>query len=182
MAFGNMGNYQADGKTIVIVESGSGERFILCYNGSDHDSAGNGGVTPATRTNGDVVQVSYTNPTPGTASVNAPCLARPVTNSVACRIGVVNNALLNLSTIAVAAWGFVQVAGYCPAITKTTAANPIAVDDYVTAVTVVCTASTDGASGATAISAKSFAIAKSVVATGVSGTFTGFLLDREVTI
>jgi len=117
-----------------------------------------------------------------TAGTNQPTVSTPATTSVAKVVGVVNNAKADKTTIADAEWGWVQTKGYCPAITKTTATNPVAIDDYLKAMNGVKTAATDGTSGATAWSAKTFAIAKSAVASGVAGTVTGFLFGREVTI
>ncbi len=119
------------------------------------------------------------------ASVLYPTIIVPVTSGtpVTVQPGVVRNADMNLPAgIAVGAWGWVQIAGHCLGVTKTTTANPVAIDDFLKLMNTVKTVATDGTSGSTALSQKSFAVAKSVVATGVAGTVTCWILGHEVTI
>lgn len=145
------------------------DRFYKIYNDT-------GGVL----TNGDVVTINFGADNDSTGYY--PLVATPATTSIPVVVGVVENSALGLGTIADQAWGFVQTRGYCPAITKTTTSNPVAINDLLKAMNSVKTAATDGTSGSTAWATTSFAIAKSVVATGVAGTVTGILFGREVTI
>ena len=164
MAGGNIGDYVGGVGSIGIVRN-SFDTFYLVYNDT-------GGAL----TNGDVVRVDLLKDVDTAAGTNEPTVSTPATATVAVVVGVVDNTLKNASTIADAAWGFVQIRGYCAAITKTTA-DAVAIDDYLKAANAVKTASLDSA-----YSAKSFAIAKSAKAGGVAGTVTGFLLGRETTI
>jgi hypothetical protein len=169
MAVSNVGDY-VGGRAVTFIEEGF-EQYFLVYN----DTGG-------TLTNGDVVVVEFAKDVDTTAGTNLPTVKTPATSSIPVVVGVVNNAKAASATIADTAWGWVQIRGFCPAITKTTATNPVAIDDYLKAMNTVKTAATDGTSGATVFSAKSFAVAKSAVGSGIAGTVSGILLGREVTI
>lgn len=132
-------------------------------------------------TNGDVMVLEFLNDHTA-AGTKYPTLSTPATTAITVKVVVVNNAVIGKSTIADDAWGYAQFRGDCPAVTKTTTANPVAIDDYLKAMNSVKTAATDGTSGSTAFAATTFAVAKSVVATGVAGTVKAVLLGREVTI
>ena len=162
MPLGNLSGYQ--GATGVLIEAQDGaNRYVLVYN-----NLGSALV------NGDCVVLTYKQ----SAGGFYPTVTVPATASVAVKIGVVENSIMGKSQIDDATWGWIQMKGYCPAITKTTASNPVAVDDYLNATNAVRTV----ASVTSTYDAKTFAVAKSVVGTGVAGTCTGILLDREATI
>jgi len=174
MPFGNIQNYEGSG-VIDRIELGQ-NLWIKAYNNQ---------AAAATYTNGDVVVLSGLSANSGeAANTKYPTIVVPATSAtpVTVRVGVVDNTVAGLATIGALSWGWVQIRGYCNAVTKTTTANPIAIDDYVKAMNGVKTAATDGTSGSTAFSQKSFGVAKSVVATGVAGTFTCYLFGDPVTI
>jgi len=174
MATGNIQNYVGSG-VIDQIEVGRNQ-WIKAFNNQ---------AASATYTNGDVVVLSGLSANSGeAASTLYPTIVVPATSAtpVTVKVGVVDNTFEGKTTIAALSWGWVQVRGYCQAVTKTTTANPIAIDDYVKAMNGVKTAATDGTSGSTAFSQKSFGVAKSVVATGVAGTFTCYLFGDPVCI
>lgn len=184
MSSGNVQNYEGAADGVEEIKLG-GNRWLKCFNNT-------GGAL----THGDVVVVSGLSANSGeAASTKFPTVVTPATQATpkTSRVGVVDtsiaaevNATRTTSSLGTSwpdqSWGYVQVAGYCAAVTKTTTANPVAIDDYMKAVNGVKTAATNGTSGSTANDQLAFCVAKSVVATGVAGTFSAYLLDHEVVI
>jgi hypothetical protein len=165
MARGHIQDYLGGLGSVGIVRKGF-DIFYLVYNDT-------GGAL----TDGDVVAVEFLGDADTTNGYNIPTVSTPAASATSAVIGVVNNQMKSATSIADAAWGYIQVRGYCPAITHTTA-DGIAIDDYLTAKDGVLTASLDGGP----YSVSSFAIAKSAKTGGVAGTVTGILLGREVTV
>lgn len=124
---------------------------------------------------GDLVVLSFVGSTAG----YYPTVTVPATTSVPVTVGVVANAGFGVSGIPDASWGYIQTRGLA-SVTKTTAANPIAVNDFLLAGNGIKTAATE--STPTTFTAKTFGIAKSVVATGVAGKADVYLFGDKVTI
>lgn len=163
------------------LEGANGELFLYVYN----DTAGE-------LTDGKLVLVEYFNDADSCSPAAYPTLATPATSSVAIhKIGVVANggapgsdgnaATGQSASIPDQAWGWVQVRGYCNKINadaKSGGGDAIAADNYLKAENATNNAILDHATTATA---KAFAMSKSALATG-TGTVTGYLFGREVTI
>ena len=111
MAVGNIGNYASSYGAPEII-GGNGEKWLLIFND-----------TGAAITNGTAYVIKYTNDTINTAYF--PGVATPATLAGQISlVGIVDNSILGQSTIAAAAWGYVQVKGFCnSALTAVTTAD-----------------------------------------------------------
>ena len=101
MATGQMVGYQGTATAAFeIVENGY-EKYIKIYNDT-------GGALAR----GTVYAITFTAAASG---VVYPAVVAPATVGTAtCLTGVVNNSLRNETTIGIASWGYMQIAGYCP--------------------------------------------------------------------
>lgn len=134
-------DYQGALGVLDVVESGSGEKYIKVYND-----------TGSAVTNGDVYFLSYEKDADSLSPSARPTLEAMATTSVYRQIVVVNNVLLGATTIADQAWGYVQIAGYCPDVN--TDVTSVAIDRYLQGKNSAATAADDG----TTITTDSFAI------------------------
>jgi hypothetical protein len=155
MDFGvSQSGYEGGAGVIAWLPGGDGELFIKVFNDSD-----------AAYTNGGVYGLSFKNDSDSNGFY--PILESPTTDTDALHwIVVVNNSPLGKATIADDAWGYVQLKGYCPAITVNTT---VTLDHYMELITATAYATDDGTTKTTG----SFGIAKSTSATSVTGILFG---------
>lgn len=164
MSSGNISGYQGATGVAAVIQGASGEEFILVYNGT----------ASTVYTNGDAYNVSFANDATGVY----PILATPATDSVGTTVvGIVNNTPLGSTTIAAGAWGYVQVAGYCEAITGDGSAITIGHGLKCGNSAIVATDE-----GTATLTAKSFAIAKTTGAASAGVQVAGWLLGWRVTV
>jgi hypothetical protein len=135
-----MVSYQGDLGALDVIQDGF-NKWIKVYN--DLGSA---------VTNGDVYFLDWHRDADSRTVATYPTLVACATTAVQRQVVVVNNAPLGLTTIADAAFGYVQVAGYCP---KVKCASTVAIADFLEAVNASQQAADDG----TTQTADSFAIA-----------------------
>jgi len=110
-------------------------------------------------TNGDVYFLDWHRDADSLATPAYPTLVACATSAVQRQVVVVNNAPLSKDTIADAAFGYVQIRGFCP---KIATASGVAIADYLEAVNATAVSADDG----TTQTADSFAIATTAYASG----------------
>lgn len=126
-------NYRGALGALAKINGGNGEVYQLVYND-----------TGSAITNGDVYFLSYLKDADSLTVSARPTLDTPATTSVYRQIVVVNNTPLGLSTIADAAWGYVQISGYCPDVN--TDVTSVAIDRFLQGKNTAVLAADDGTS------------------------------------
>jgi hypothetical protein len=166
MATAAVGGYEGGTGQIEQFRGADGELFVKLYND-----------TGAALTNGYIYKIDRTDdadlkgiyPTPAAIATDSVGLTEVV---------VVNNSPRGLPTIQDQEWGWFQKEGYCPKIISNVGGSGVTNEYYVKAMNGVATADDDGA----AVTAKSFAIAKTASGAVSLAEFAGVLLGYRVTV
>jgi hypothetical protein len=130
-----------------------GELFVKIYN--DRGAA---------LTNGDVYFLSYLSDADSLTVTGRPTLDPCATTAVYRQVVIVNNAPLNLATIADATWGYVQVRGYCPKVAVTSGVDTA--EQYIQGADGTAIAVVESAGSGTTLSNDTFGIAITAYSAG----------------